>query len=88
MDVLDLDIQHYSDQDLEQFFQLLPNKKYSISDVEYKENEMREKYLNRSQLDSRFVTNFVDFLTNAKKRLISAKHTEVKPPTTVPLNVR
>jgi hypothetical protein len=88
MDTLDLDIQHYSDQDLEQFFQLLPNKKYSIGDVEYKENEMRQKYLDRSQMDPRFVTNFVDFLSSAKKRLISAKHAEVKPPTTVPLNVR
>jgi hypothetical protein len=88
MDTLDLDIQHYSNLDLENFFQLLPNQKYSISDVEYKVEEMQKKYGNRSQMDPRFVTNFVDFLSAAKKRLVSAKQAEVRPPTTIPTNVR
>ena len=88
MDTLDLDIQHYTNSDLEQFFQLLPNRQYSISDVEYKESELREKYLNRAQVDPRFMANFKDFLTSAKNRLISAKQATVRPPTTIPTNVR
>jgi hypothetical protein len=88
METMDLDIQHYSNQDLENFFQLLPNQNYSISDVEYKAEEMRKKYGNRVQMDPRFVTNFIDFLSNAKRRLIGAKQSEVKAPTTVPTNVR
>ncbi len=86
MEFLDLDISHYSVQDLEAFFQLTNHPNYTISDIEYKEYELREKYLNKNQLDKRFTSGFVSFLNEAKQRLIGYRAPYPKPPTTIPLN--
>jgi hypothetical protein len=43
MDGLDLDINNYSVRDLEKFFRLKPNSKYTAADVELKENQIREQ---------------------------------------------
>jgi len=86
MENLDLDINNYSIHDLEVFFQFSPDKKYVLSDVETKEYVIREQLLSSGQVDRRFKSKLIEFLTLAKERLIDAKCPPIKPPTTVPSN--
>lgn len=70
---LDLDIRNYTIKDMEKFFQLSPTIKYSFSDIELKEAEIKEKLLKSGQVDKKFKRDLIDFLTKAKQWLISAK---------------
>ena len=54
MEQLDLDINNYNINDLERFFQIKPNAKYSESDIELKEYNIREKLLSSGHIDKRF----------------------------------
>jgi hypothetical protein len=69
---LDLDIDNYSDEDLEVFFGL--NKGYLIKDVEIKEKDMREKLIkgmtNGLSFDKTLAKTIIGFLNEAKEILI------------------
>jgi len=71
MDQMDLEIDNYSITDLEQFFKL--KNKYSESDVEQKEYEIREQLLSSGHLNKKFKRDLVVFLNEAKNRIIQSK---------------
>jgi len=86
MENLDLDINNYSIKDIEAFFQLNPNIKYTASDIEAKEYQIREILLKSNHVNKRFKTNLIEFLTLAKNWLIFVKCPSPKQPTTIPKN--
>jgi hypothetical protein len=53
MDQLDLDINNYSIKDIERFFKLKPNSKYTASQIEYKEYEIREQLLQSGHINKK-----------------------------------
>jgi hypothetical protein len=82
MDGLDLDINNYTIKDLERFFQIAPNKKYSASDIELKEAELREVLLSTGHINKKFKRDLMAFLDTAKDWLITVKcKNETKNPT-------
>jgi hypothetical protein len=82
MDGLDLDINNYTIKDLERFFQLMPNKKYSAADIELKEAELKEVLLSTGHIDKKFKRDLMVFLDTAKDWLITVKcKNETKNPT-------
>ena len=84
MDQLDLDINNYSVNDLESFFKL-PHK-YSVSEIELKETQIREQLLKSGHINKRFQRDLIYFLDSAKKLLINflQKEKESNAPTTIP----
>jgi hypothetical protein len=86
---LDLDIGNYSIKDIERFFQLKPRLKYSASDIEQKEYQIREQLLSSGHVNKRFKRDLIEFLALAKDWLI---HVKCKPfervPTSIPKNHR
>ena len=86
MENLDLDINNYSIKDIEQFFKLKPNSKYTASDIELKEYNIRETLLNSGHVNKRFKTNLIEFLRLAKQWLIFVKCEKEPVPTTIPKN--
>jgi len=90
MDQLDLDINNYNIKDLERFFQINPNGKYSESDIELKEYNIREKLLASGHIDKRFKRDLIEFLELAKNWLIFVKCRKgnLAKPTTVPDNYK
>ena len=85
---LDLDIHNYSLYDLENFLKL--KKKYSLSDIENKEFEIREQLLSSGHVKGRFKADLIHFLTKARE-LLTQNHTDYvhrKPPTDIPKNWR
>ena len=83
---LDLDIRNYSINDLEKFFQLTSG--YGVSDIEYKETQMREILLKTGHVKKQFKGDLIDFLTKAKEWLIFVKCGPAKKPTTLPVEPR
>ena len=82
MDGLDLDINNYTLKDLERFFQIAPNKKYSAADIELKEAELREVLLSTGHINKKFKRDLMAFLDTAKDWLITVKcKSETKNPT-------
>jgi len=79
MDGLDLDINNYTMVDLEKFFQLAPKQKYTASDIELKETQIRELLLSTGHIDKKFKRDLIVFLETAKKWLVAAKCQEVQP---------
>jgi hypothetical protein len=81
MDNFDFDINNYSIKDIEFFFKL--NNKYTISDIEFNEANIREKLLNSSNIDKKYKRDLIIFLENAKKILINIKfqNQSLKPTT-------
>jgi hypothetical protein len=88
MSNIDLDIRNYSIKDLESFFQLNPDKKYSSADIEKKEYEMREILLKSGHVNKRTKSDLIDFLKNAKDILIFIKCGTTPAPTSLPKNPR
>ena len=88
MENLDLDINNYSINDVEKFFQLKPNGKYSASDIELKEYNIRETLLSTGHINKRFKQNLIEFLERAKQWLISVKCPPPKAPTSIPANYK
>jgi len=89
MENLDLDINNYTLRDLERFFKLKPTSKYSASDIELKEYQIREQLLNSGHINKRFKRDLLEFLTLAKDWLIFVKCNTTKlanQPTTIPKN--
>jgi len=88
MENLDLDINNYSMNDIEKFFQLTPGKKYAADDIELKEYNIRDTLLSSGHINKHFKQNLISFLDRAKKWLISVKCDTPKPPTTIPTNYK
>jgi hypothetical protein len=86
MDNFDLDINNYSMGDLETFFQLKSKKKYSASDIELKEYQIREQLLSSGHVDKRFKRDLIEFLELAKNWIIFVKCNNGKQPTSIPAN--
>jgi len=66
---LDLDISHYSLQDMKTFFRL--DKKFTESEVEKREYEIREQLLSSGHIDKKIKRDLIEFLTDVKKTIIS-----------------
>lgn len=82
MEGLDLDINNYTMKDLERFFQIAPNKKYSAADIELKEAELKEVLLSSGHINKKFKRDLIVFLDTAKDWLITVKcKNETKNPT-------
>ena len=82
MEGLDLDINNYTIKDLENFFKIMPNRKYSAADIELKETEIRELLLSTGHIDKKFKRDLMAFLEMAKDWLITVKcKNETKNPT-------
>ena len=90
MEQLDLDINNYNINDLERFFQIKPNTKYTESDIELKEYNIREKLLSSGHIDKRFKRDLIEFLELAKNWLIFVKCRKgnFTAPTTIPDNYK
>jgi hypothetical protein len=65
---LDLDIQHYSIQDMKTFFRL--DKTFTESEVEKREYEIREQLLSSGHIHKRLKRDLIAFLTEVKKTII------------------
>jgi len=84
---IDLNLDNYSITDLESFYGL-SNKKYTFSDIEKKEYEIREKLLKSGHIDKRFKRDLILFLTNATQLISSKVDNRNTNPTTIPKNAR
>ena len=73
MEALDLDIKNYTIKDLEKFFQIEPNAKYSASDIELKAKQLHELLLSSGHIDKKFKRDLIVFLNTAKNWLILVK---------------
>jgi len=65
---LDLDIQHYSLEDMKHFFRL--DKKFTESEVEKREYEIREQLLSSGHIHKRLKRDLIAFLTEVKKTIV------------------
>jgi len=65
---LDLDIQHYSIQDMKTFFRL--DKSFTESEVEKREYDIREQLLSSGHINKRLKRDLIAFLTEVKKTII------------------
>lgn len=88
MDALDLDVNNYSIRDIEQFFKYAPNAKYTASEIEQREAEIREQLLGSGHVNKKMKRDLMEFMKEAKNRLIQAKCPQPKPPSIIPKNHR
>ena len=87
MDQLDLDINNYTIGDIEKFFQFKPKSKYTASDVELRETEIREKLFKSGHISPKMKKDLIDFLTEAKQWLMEVKCPPKEPVfSTIPKN--
>jgi hypothetical protein len=82
---LDLDISHYTINDLEIFFSLKGN--YTQDDIEAKEYKIREQLLSSGHIDKRFKRDLIEFLDTAKYWIATVKFPK-KDPTSIPKNYK
>jgi hypothetical protein len=87
-DSLDLNINNYTVEDLEQFFKLNPSITYTPSDIEYKEVVIRKQLFESGHINKKFKSDLIDFLQTAKNILIEHKCPSPPPPTSIPPNFR
>ena len=80
MNGLDLDINNYTIKDLERFFQITANKKYSAADIELKEAQLKEVLLTSGHIDKKFKRDLIAFLETAREWLITVKCRPAVPP--------
>jgi hypothetical protein len=88
MERLDLDIGNYSLKEIERFFRLQDRQKYTASDIELRESEIRTQLIRSGMVEAKYVSQLVDFLSKAKQWLVVAKCENVSQPTTLPKNPR
>lgn len=88
METLDLDISHYSIEEVEQFFRFKPNSSYKASDVDFREYEIREQLLSSGHINKRFKRDLLEFLSTAKEWLKQERCVKPALPTTIPKNHR
>jgi hypothetical protein len=70
---LDLDINNYTILDLEKFFHMESNRKYTAADIELKETQLRELLLSSGHVDKKFTRDLLSFLETAKRWLVTVK---------------
>lgn len=70
---LDLDINNYTILDLEKFFHMESNRKYTAADIELKETQLRELLLSSGHVDKKFTRDLLTFLETAKRWLVTVK---------------
>ena len=88
MSQLDLDINNYNATDIQAFFKF-NGKKFSESDVELREYEIREQLLSSGTINKRFKKDLIVFLSKAKELLILAKFGKRDiQPSEIPSNYR
>jgi len=81
MSDIDLDINNYTNSDIERFFKLDPKKKYTYGDVEMREYEIREQLLSSGHVDKKFKRDLIELLKLAKDKLLPrAPPTDVDQP--------
>ena len=85
---LDLDINNYTLKDLEKFFSLRNNSKYTAEDIENREYTLREQLLKSGHIDKRFKRDLIDFLEKAKEWLIYVKCPKEREPSVIPKNYK
>ena len=66
---LDLDIHHYSIQDMKNFFRL--DKSFTQSEVEQREYEIREQLLTSGHINKRLKSDLIAFLNDVKDTIIT-----------------
>jgi hypothetical protein len=88
MENLDLDINNYNINDIEKFFKFKPKSKYTSSDVELREAQIREHLLSSGHIDKRMKRDLIEFLNSAKEWLIEVKCPAPKKPTIIPKNAQ
>jgi len=81
---MDLNIDNYSKTDLENFFKVRP-KKYSFTDIEKREYEIREQLLSSGHIDKKFKRELIEFLKQAKDRLFQ-RIPQIQQPTSIAKN--
>lgn len=87
MDQLDLDINNYTIKDIESFFKFKPNSKYTASDIELRETEIREQLFKSGHVSAKMKRDLIEFLTEAKDWLIEIKCPQKEPVfSTIPKN--
>jgi len=69
MSEMDLNIDNYSITDLENFFKI-KHGKYTETDVEKREYEIREQLLSSGHIHKKFKRDLITFLSEAKERLV------------------
>ena len=79
IDELDLDINNYTMRDLETFFHIKSNEKYTAADIEEKEYAMRTLLLSSGQVNQIQQKDLMDFLNLARDWLIYVKCGERVP---------
>lgn len=84
---IDLDINNYTVKDIEYFLGLDNIQRYTSSDIENAEYEIRQQLFNGGNFNSRFKRTFTEFITSAKKKLMDVAIQSTYP-TTLPQNIR
>ena len=84
MTEMDLNIDNYSTIDLENFFKLKSNK-YSFTDIDKREYEIREQLLSSGHINKKLKRDLIFFLKQAKDRLIQ-RVPQIPQPTTISKN--
>lgn len=70
MKTFDLNINNYNIEDLEIFFKLSNDENYTISDIELRENKIRDQLMNSENVSSDIKRDIIFFLNSAKDLLI------------------
>ena len=83
---LDLDIGNYSIKEIERFFRLQPNEKYTAADIERREYSIREQLLKSGHVSKEFKRDLIFFLEKAREWLVLVRCEVPKAPTTLPPN--
>jgi hypothetical protein len=78
MSSFDLSIQHYNRRELEEIFELPPH--YDASILEMKETKLRQNIMTDPTLDTNMKMKTVQFLSDAKKKLITKTGTTKEEP--------
>jgi hypothetical protein len=81
---LDLDIGNYSIKEIERFFRLQPNEKYTATEIEKREYSIREQLLKSGHVSKEFKRDLIFFLEKAREWLVLVRCEQPKTPTTLP----
>lgn len=84
----DLNINNYTFDQIEKFFNLKANQQYSREDIESKEYRIREQLLNSGHIDKKIKADLIHFLQEAKDWVISQRTQPLVPATTIPKNYK
>lgn len=84
----DLDVNNYTFEQIEKFFNLKSNKEYTREDIESKEYRIREQLLHSGHIDKKIKGDLIKFLKEAKEWMINQRTKPLIPATLIPKNYR